>query len=80
MRARACACFCGVLAATALAGCEPRYGALPERWRLATSDTIAATPSVGSGRVFVGSWDGYEYALDEATGTQALAHFPRSHA
>ncbi len=75
MRGRACACVCGAFAVAALAACEPRYGALPERWRSATGDAIAATPSVGSGRVFVGSWDGYEYALDEATGAQAWRTF-----
>jgi outer membrane protein assembly factor BamB len=66
---------CGVLAAVALAGCEPRYGALREHWRFTTGDTIAATPAVGAGRVFIGSWDGYEYALDEATGSQAWRTF-----
>jgi outer membrane protein assembly factor BamB len=75
MRGRAFACLGGVLAAVALAGCEPRYGALREQWRFSTGDTIAATPAVGAGRVFVGSWDGYEYALDEATGSQAWRTF-----
>ena len=75
MRGRTCVCFCGLLPAVALAGCEPRYGALREQWSFATGDTIAATPAVGSGRAFIGSWDGYEYALDEAAGTQAWRTF-----
>lgn len=29
-----------------------------------------ATLAVVGGTVYVGSWDGYEYALDEATGVQ----------
>jgi outer membrane protein assembly factor BamB len=70
MRSRAGMCVGGVLAAMVFAGCEPRYGALGEQWRFSTGDTVAATPAVGSGRVFLGSWDGYEYALDELTGTQ----------
>ena len=75
MRSRACACVCAVLVALVLAGCEPRYGALHEQWRFSTGDTVAATPAVGSGRVFVGSWDGYEYALDEVTGIQKWRTF-----
>jgi outer membrane protein assembly factor BamB len=75
MRGGAWACLLGVLAAVALAGCEPRYGALREQWRFSTGDTIAATPAVGSGRAFIGSWDGYEYALDETTGSQAWRTF-----
>jgi outer membrane protein assembly factor BamB len=52
-----------------VAGCST-YGALHQQWSVQTGDKIAATPAVNWGRVFVGSWDGYEYALDEATGSQ----------
>lgn len=51
----------------ALPGC-PRYGALRQQWSYKTGDTIAATPQLNWSRVFIGSWDGYEYALDESTG------------
>jgi polyvinyl alcohol dehydrogenase (cytochrome) len=51
----------------ALPGC-PKYGALTQQWSYKTGDTIAATPAINWNRVFIGSWDGYEYALDEATG------------
>jgi outer membrane protein assembly factor BamB len=50
-----------------VAGCA-RYGPLEQQWSFKTGDTIAATAAVNSNRVFIGSWDGYEYALDEATG------------
>src|SRR5512132_1866496 len=55
-----------VMAGT-VAGCA-RYGPLEQQWSFKTGDTIAATAAVNSNRVFIGSWDGYEYALDEATG------------
>jgi outer membrane protein assembly factor BamB len=53
----------------AIAGCS-RYGSLPQQWSVQTGDKIAATPAVNWGRVFIGSWDGYEYSLNEATGAQ----------
>src|SRR3954451_12797443 len=48
-------------------GCS-RYGALKQQWSYKAGDTIAATPALDSNRVFIGSWDGYEYALNETTG------------
>ncbi|MBA3262476.1 MAG: PQQ-binding-like beta-propeller repeat protein, partial [Thermoleophilaceae bacterium] len=45
------------------------------QWSKATGDTIAATPAVGNGQVYIGSWDGYEYALDEASGAQSWRTF-----
>lgn len=38
-------------------------------WSFKTGGPIAASATVVGDVVFVGSWDGYEYALDEATGT-----------
>jgi outer membrane protein assembly factor BamB len=40
------------------------------RWKFATGGPIAASASVAAGVVYVGAWDGYEYALDAATGAQ----------
>jgi outer membrane protein assembly factor BamB len=52
----------------ALAGCDPpsRFGALAHQWDYQTGDTIAATPAIMYQTVFVGSWDGYEYALNQS--------------
>jgi outer membrane protein assembly factor BamB len=41
---------------------------LTKRWAFKTHGGVAASPIVAKGVVFVGSWDGYEYALDAATG------------
>jgi outer membrane protein assembly factor BamB len=60
----------GALLAIAITGCEPRYGALQQQWSYATGDTIAATPQVQYGNVFIGSWDGYEYSLTAAAGAR----------
>jgi outer membrane protein assembly factor BamB len=38
-------------------------------WKYATGGPVAASPTVVDGTVYIGSWDGYEYALDEATGS-----------
>ena len=43
-------------------------GQLVKRWSFKTGGAIAASATVVSGTVYVGSWDGYEYALDAATG------------
>ena len=72
---RILAALSGVLAVSALGGCEPRYGALRSEWTAATGGIIAATPAVGNGRAYIGSWDGYEYAFDEATGTRRWRTF-----
>ncbi len=37
-------------------------------WSFKTGGGIAASPAVVNGTVYIGSWDGYEYALDAATG------------
>jgi outer membrane protein assembly factor BamB len=43
-------------------------GQLTKLWSFQTNDAIAASAAVVAGTVYVGSWDGYEYALDETTG------------
>src|SRR5437588_7392836 len=44
-------------------------GQLTNAWSLPTGGVIAASATVVDGSVYVGSWDGYEYALDAATGS-----------
>ncbi|MDQ6920722.1 MAG: PQQ-binding-like beta-propeller repeat protein, partial [Candidatus Dormibacteraeota bacterium] len=39
-------------------------------WSVKTGGVIAASATVVGGVVFVGSWDGYEYALDARTGAR----------
>src|SRR5947209_1786251 len=41
---------------------------LTVNWAFKTGGPIAASPTIVGGTVYVGSWDGYEYALDAATG------------
>lgn len=41
---------------------------LTKLWSLKTPATIEASAIVSDGTVFIGSWDGYEYALHQATG------------
>lgn len=43
-------------------------GQLSKLWTFKTGGSIAASAAVVDGTVYVGSWDGYEYALDEMTG------------
>jgi outer membrane protein assembly factor BamB len=38
------------------------------KWAFKTGGPIAASPTIVGGTVYVGSWDGYEYALNAATG------------
>ena len=38
------------------------------KWSFKTGGPIAASPTVVGGTVYVGSWDGYEYALNATTG------------
>lgn len=44
-------------------------GQLTKLWSFQTGNAIATSAVVAAGTVYVGSWDGYEYALDELTGT-----------
>ncbi|MBJ7612748.1 MAG: PQQ-binding-like beta-propeller repeat protein [Candidatus Dormibacteraeota bacterium] len=41
---------------------------LKQGWKTGTGGVIAAAPAVVGGVVYVGSWDGFEYALDAKTG------------
>jgi outer membrane protein assembly factor BamB len=55
-----------------LAGCDPAslYGPLQGQWtKRPSASPIAATPAVGGGTVYLGSWDGNEYAFGEASGS-----------
>src|SRR6266480_4377878 len=45
------------------------------KWAFATGGPIAASPTVVGGIVYVGSWDGYEYALDAASGAMKWKTF-----
>ncbi|MFT3695093.1 MAG: PQQ-binding-like beta-propeller repeat protein [Kofleriaceae bacterium] len=38
-------------------------------WSFTPGDTVSASPAIVDGTVYVGSWDGYFYALDEHAGT-----------
>jgi outer membrane protein assembly factor BamB len=44
-------------------------GQLVKKWTFNTGGVIGTSSIVVAGTVYVGSWDGYEYALDAATGT-----------
>jgi len=46
-------------------------GRLAARWAFKTGGKIASSPTVVNGVVYVGSWDGYEYALNATTGALA---------
>ena len=41
-------------------------------WFFPTGDAVTATPTVVAGTVYVGSWDGYFYALNLRNGRPAL--------
>jgi outer membrane protein assembly factor BamB len=43
---------------------------LTQIWKVRTNGSIAASPIVVRGVVYVGSWDGHEYALNESTGAR----------
>jgi polyvinyl alcohol dehydrogenase (cytochrome) len=43
---------------------------LKENWRFDTGGMVTGTPIVSGGTVYVGSWDGFMYALRESTGEQ----------
>ncbi len=42
---------------------------LKKRWAYLTGGGIAASPTIVNGVVYIGSWDGYEYAIDAKAGT-----------
>jgi polyvinyl alcohol dehydrogenase (cytochrome) len=41
---------------------------LRQAWSFPTGDAVTATPTVVGGTVYVGSWDGFFYAIDLSTG------------
>src|SRR5271169_6577743 len=43
-------------------------GNLAKLWSFKTQDVIAASAIVVGYTIYVGSWDGYEYAIDSQTG------------
>jgi outer membrane protein assembly factor BamB len=45
-------------------------GELTLLWRFQTGGLVAASTTVANGTAFVGSWDGYEYALNVSRGTE----------
>src|SRR6266581_1703801 len=45
------------------------------KWAFKTGGPIAASPTVVGGTVYVGSWDGYEYALDATSGAMKWKTF-----
>ena len=68
------------LLSTGATGCHPksRFGPLAEDWSVplgTQSVPIAAKPAVGYGRVYIGSWNGWEYAFDEASGALSWQTF-----
>ncbi len=42
---------------------------LTVHWKFKTGGVIASSPTVVNGVAYVGSWDGYEYALNAGNGT-----------
>ncbi|MBV9613922.1 MAG: PQQ-binding-like beta-propeller repeat protein, partial [Ktedonobacteraceae bacterium] len=50
-------------------------GQLTSNWVFKTGGPIAASPTVVGSTVYVGSWDGYEYALNAATGAMIWKTF-----
>ena len=46
---------------------------LKEVWFHPTGDVVSASPAVVGGVVYVGSWDGFFYALDAHSGRQIWA-------
>jgi len=53
---------------------EARASTLSVAWFFRTGDAVTATPTVVGGTVYVGSWDGYFYALDLETGALRWKH------
>jgi polyvinyl alcohol dehydrogenase (cytochrome) len=48
---------------------ESTVPSLRQAWFFPTGDAVTATPTVVNGTVYVGSWDGYFYAVDLRTGS-----------
>lgn len=67
--------YLGSVARTSANSVDPSISAqtarqLSQLWSYATNGTVAASPAVVNGTVYVGSWDGYEYALRAADGSR----------
>ena len=43
--------------------------ALTEKWNFVTGDVVSASPTIVDSVLYVGSWDGYFYAIDARSGT-----------
>ncbi len=48
---------------------------LVKHWSFQTGGVVASSPTVVNGTVYVGSWNGYEYALNAKTGTEKWATY-----
>jgi outer membrane protein assembly factor BamB len=48
---------------------------LQKLWAFNTGDLVAASPTIVNNIVYVGSWNGYEYAINAATGAQIWKTF-----
>src|SRR5947209_3760731 len=44
-------------------------------WKFTTTGVVGASPTIVNGVMYIGSWDGYEYAVDVSTGQQLWASF-----
>ncbi len=57
------------------AGAAAARSPLTAEWSAQTGNAIAAKPVVAGGRVYVGSWDGREYAYDELSGARQWSSY-----
>lgn len=44
-------------------------------WKFSTTGVVGASPTLANGVMYIGSWDGYEYAVDVATQHQLWATY-----
>ena len=47
---------------------EHNVSSLAPLWTFVTGDAVTASPAVVGGSLYVGSWDGFFYAIDTETG------------
>lgn len=45
-------------------------------WKFTTNGYVAASPTIVNGVMYIGSWDGYEYAIDISTHQQIWKQYP----
>src|SRR5690348_10411938 len=50
-------------------------GLLVPLWNFTTNGPVSASPAIVQGTVYIGSWDGYEYAINASTGKQLWRTF-----